>query len=84
MKNTSVRIDEATRERLDALATALDRSRSWLINDALKRYLEHHDWMAEAIEIAVEEADAGGDLVPHEEVMARLEARLEAARSGAD
>ncbi len=84
MKNTSVRIDEATRQRLDALATSLDRSRSWLINDALKRYLEQHEWMTEAIEIAVEEADQGGDFVPHDEVMAKLEAKIKAAGSGAD
>ena len=84
MKNTSVRIDEATRQRLDALAASLDRSRSWLINDALKRYIEQHDWMTEAIEIAVEEADEGSDFVSHDEVMAKLEARIKAAGSGAE
>lgn len=84
MKNTSVRIDEATRQRLDALAASLDRSRSWVINDALKRYLEQHEWMIKAIEMAIEEADSGGDFVPHDEVMAKLEARIKAAGSGAD
>ncbi len=84
MKNTSVRIDETTRVRLNTLAASLDRSRSWLINDALKRYLDQHEWMTEAIELAVEEADAGGDFVPHDEVMAKLEARIKAAGNGGD
>jgi predicted transcriptional regulator len=82
MKNTSVRIDDSTRERLDTLAAALDRSRSWLINDALKRYLDQNEWMTEAM--AVREADAGGPFVLHDEVMARTEAKIRAAKNGGD
>ncbi len=84
MKSTSVRIEDATAKGLDQLAQTLDRSRSWLINDALKQYLAQHDWMTEAIETALRDADAGGEFAAHDAVMARLDARLGATGPSED
>jgi predicted transcriptional regulator len=79
MRNISIRLDEATREKLDALAQSQDRSRSWVVNDAIQAYFEHQDWIVEAIKVGIADAEAGR-LVPHEEVMAELNDLIEAAR----
>ena len=71
MRSISIRLDQKTREKLDALAQSQDRSRSWVVNDAIQAYFEHQDWIVEAIKVGIADADAGR-LVQHEEVMASL------------
>ncbi len=71
MRSISIRLDQKTREKLDALAQSQDRSRSWVVNDAIQSYFEHQDWIVEAIKVGIADADAGR-LVQHEEVMASL------------
>jgi predicted transcriptional regulator len=51
----------------------MDRSRSWLVNEAVEQYLEHQDWMDLKTEEAIADIEADGKLVAHEDVMARLE-----------
>ena len=79
MRNISIRLDDITREKLDALAETQDRSRSWVVNDAIQAYFEHQDWIVEAIKVGIADAEAGR-LVPHEEVMADLNDLIEEAR----
>ena len=65
-------------QELDELAGAMDRSRSWVVTDALTRYLaEERHWM-EQIRRGIEELDRG-EGIPHEEVMAEMR-RMIAAR----
>jgi predicted transcriptional regulator len=40
----TVRLDPEKRHRLDALAQALDRDRSYVVNEAIDAYLAVHDW----------------------------------------
>jgi len=54
-----VRVEDNTRSALDALADALDRDRSYLVNEALDAYLETHRWQVEHIKQGLREADAG-------------------------
>ena len=54
--NLSLRIDDETRERLDQLAARSGRPRSSLIEDALKVYLDHEDWLTSQIELGREAA----------------------------
>ena len=56
--NLSLRIDDETRERLDRIAAQRGRNRSSLIEDALKVYLDHEDWLASQIELGREAAGA--------------------------
>ena len=58
MTTVTARIDEETRNRLDRLAQATDRSRSWLVADAVRRYVEEENWQVAAIEEGVRQADA--------------------------
>ena len=59
MTTVTARIDEETHSRLDHLAKATDRSRSWLVADAVRRYVEEESWQIAAIEEGVRQADAG-------------------------
>jgi predicted transcriptional regulator len=59
MATVTARVDEDTCGKLDKLAKATDRSRSWLIADALHRYIEEESWQIAAIEEGVRRADAG-------------------------
>ena len=66
-------------EALDAIATAMDRDRSYLLNEAVQLYLELHQWQIAEIQQGIQEADAG-DFASDEEV-AEVFARLTDAAS---
>jgi predicted transcriptional regulator len=53
----TVRTDSETATRLDKLASRLDRSRNYLVNQAIKEYLELHAWQIEKIQEGIEGAD---------------------------
>ncbi len=55
----TVRIEPETREALDAIATALDRDRSHVVNEALAAYVEMHRWQVRHIRQGLREAEAG-------------------------
>lgn len=55
----TLRIPEETRAKLDKLAQATHRSRSYLAEEAIVRYLELEAWQVGEIEQAIQEADRG-------------------------
>jgi len=67
----SLRVDAETAKRLDDLAEATDRSRSWLLENALDAYLETQAWQIARIEQGMAELKEGQS-VPHEDVAAWL------------
>jgi predicted transcriptional regulator len=85
MPSISVHVDEETFRQVAELAEHSDRSKSWVVADALKPYLEHRQWMIEETKKAMAEVRAGAELIPHDEVMAELDAYAGDAgtRSGA-
>ena len=40
----SVSVTPEKQQKLDAIASSLDRSRNWLVNQAIDNYLEIYDW----------------------------------------
>jgi predicted transcriptional regulator len=59
------------------LAASLDRPKAWIIEQAIITYLEEQSWQVQVITEALDEYRAGAaTLVPHEQVMERLEAKL--------
>ncbi|MBS1214236.1 MAG: putative transcriptional regulator [Proteobacteria bacterium] len=72
----TVRTDIETANRLDKLASRLDRSRNYLVNQAIKEYLDLHAWQIEKIQEGIEAADRGR-LIPHEDVMAEMDALIQ-------
>jgi predicted transcriptional regulator len=67
-RTASIRVDEEKLDRLDKLAESIDRPRSWLINQAIDRYLDEEEQFLAAVEEGIAAADRG-ELVPHEQVM---------------
>jgi predicted transcriptional regulator len=55
----TVRIDTQTREALDGIAAALDRDRSYVVNQALAAYVDTNHWQIEHIRQGLREAEAG-------------------------
>ena len=55
----SVRLELGQRKALDSIAKVLDRDRSYVINEAVKNYLELHAWQIAHIEEGIRQADAG-------------------------
>ena len=63
----SVRLENAIKERLELLANATDRSKSFLAAEAIREYVENNEWQIREIQLALKEADAG-DFASAEEV----------------
>ena len=74
-----IRIPQGMREELDQLATTMDRSRNWLVAEAIEQYLDIQRWQVDLIRERFAEAESGSStFIPHEEVMRRQEERLKA------
>lgn len=63
----SFRIDSDKVGALDQLAEAMDRDRSYLLNEAVEAYLDVQQWQMEHIKASIQQADAG-KLIDHEQV----------------
>lgn len=77
-KTTTVRMESRTLKRVDGLANAMSRSRAWVINQAVERYLDYEEWFVGEVKQALKEAEAG-QVIDHETVVKRWE-RKRAAR----
>jgi predicted transcriptional regulator len=71
-KITTVRMEGRTLKRVDGLANAMSRSRAWVINQAVERFLDYEEWFVGEVKQALKEAEAG-QLVGHEAVVKRWE-----------
>jgi predicted transcriptional regulator len=76
----TVLISPEKQRQLDALAQVLDRSRNWVVSDAIDQYLDVQAWQIAQIQHGVAEAEE--ELVPHEEVSAEARAKIRKARDG--
>ncbi|MDO9282828.1 MAG: hypothetical protein Q7T88_10655 [Methylotenera sp.] len=55
----TLRLNVDTKNKLDRLANATHRSKSFLAAEAISRYLELEAWQIAEIELSIKEADAG-------------------------
>lgn len=53
------RTEVKTRERLDQIAQAMDRDRSYILNQAINTYLDIYNWQIEHIEAGQKQAHNG-------------------------
>ena len=74
----TLRLDAATRKRLDRLAKATDRSRAALAAEAIRQFVEINEWQIAAIREGVREADRG-QFIDHARLKAKWEKKLAAA-----
>jgi len=70
-KTISFRADADKIDALDSLAAAQDRSRSYLINEAITNYVELHAYQDALVRKGMDEMRKGR-VVSHEEVAKRL------------
>jgi predicted transcriptional regulator len=68
-QTVSFRLETAKVAALDALATTMDRDRTYLLDEAVEAYLEIHQWQLKEIEAGIAEADAG-QVIDHRKVKA--------------
>jgi predicted transcriptional regulator len=72
----TVRTDPEIAAKIAALAQVMDRSRNWVIEEALKQYIETQAWQIEGIKHA-QAALARGEGIPFETVMDEMAALIE-------
>ena len=77
MKATTIRIDDKMLGRVDGLAKALSRSRSWVINQAIDRFLDYEEWYIKEVKDGLAEVKRG-------EIAADKEAEAKFRKWGAD
>jgi len=58
--NVTVRMPVKTQKKLDQIAAEVDRSRNWLINEAIEQYLEVYDWQEKRIRERLKKAESAG------------------------
>ncbi|MDL1979804.1 MAG: CopG family ribbon-helix-helix protein [Deltaproteobacteria bacterium] len=71
MKATTVRIDDDVLWRIDGLANTLSRSRSWVINQAIERFLAYEEWYVREVKDGLKEVERG-EIATDDEVAARF------------
>ena len=71
MKVTTVRIHDNVLDRIDGLAKTLSRSRSWIINQAIDRFLAYEEWFVQEVKDGLVEIDRG-EIAAHEDVIAKF------------
>jgi predicted transcriptional regulator len=75
----TVRAAKEVVDEIDALAAAMDRSRNYIVNQALRQYLEANAWQVERIKEGLVAAREG-HVRPAEEVFTGIAAKHNWAR----
>jgi RHH-type transcriptional regulator, rel operon repressor / antitoxin RelB len=55
----TIRVDRKTKVRLEKLAKAIDRTKSYVAAEAIRTYIDLNKWQITEIKAALAEADAG-------------------------
>jgi len=58
-KTTTTRMGARTLKRVDSIARAMSRSRAWVINEAVERYLDYEEWFVDEDVEGLKEAASG-------------------------
>lgn len=69
----TIRTDPELVDKVAALAVAMDRTRNWVVEDAVRQYVESQAWQVDGIEDAMASLDRG-EGIDHDNVMAEMEA----------
>ena len=71
MKTTTVRLEDSVIGRVDQLATEISRSRSWVIKQAIEKFLDYEEWFVKEVKDGLKEVEKG-DIASDAEVADRL------------
>ncbi len=75
-KSITIRTEPEIVDKLSALAESMDRSRNWVIEDALKQYIEQQARYVEGVEQAKASLERG-EGIAHEDLMAEMDDLIE-------
>ena len=70
----TARVDEETLALVDRVSKAHNRSRAWFVARAVSEAARKEAEFLDFVQIGIDSADRG-ELIPHEEVFARIKAR---------
>lgn len=70
----TVRTDKRTVSAIDALAGAMDRSRNYVVNQAIQQYLDANGWQVQRIREGLADARAGR-VAPADDVISEIAAK---------
>jgi predicted transcriptional regulator len=71
MKATTIRINDDMLGRIDCLANTLTRSRSWVINQAIERFIDYEEWFVQEVKDGLREIEQG-EIATDDEVTAKF------------
>jgi len=71
MKATTIRMDDTVLDRVDSMAKSINRSRTWVINQAVERFLSYEEWFVQEVQSGIDEA-ANGEIASPEKVEERF------------
>lgn len=71
MKSTTVRMADTLLRRVDGIAESLNRPRSWIINQALERFVDYEEWYIQEVESGLAELNRG-EVAADKEVVDRF------------
>lgn len=74
----TARIDPALDAAISRIAESQGRSKSAIIAEALESYASYDAWVRAQVQEGLDQANAG-ELIPHDEVMAKMDAIIDAA-----
>ncbi|MBT3183198.1 MAG: ribbon-helix-helix protein, CopG family [Nitrospina sp.] len=66
--NVTVRVSSDTQKKLDHVAASFDRSRNWLINEAIESYLDIYEWQEKRVTERLKKAEKGGKFLNSDQV----------------
>ena len=68
----TIRVDRRTKNRLEKLAKAMDRTKSYVAAEAIRAYIDLNEWQIAEIKAGIKEANAG-DFAAADEVQAVIQ-----------
>lgn len=71
--NVTVRMPVKIQKKLDQIAAGVDRSRNWIINEAVEQYLEVYEWQEQRIRERLKKAEKGAKFFSKAEVASVVE-----------
>jgi len=81
----TIRLPAATKEKLERLAEATERSKAYLAAKAIEEFLAAQEWQVQAIRDAARAADSiQARFVEHEAVARRLDLKMRRSRGKKD
>jgi predicted transcriptional regulator len=66
--NVTVRVSAKTQKKLDDVAANMDRSRNWIVNEAIESYLNIYEWQEKRIKERLKKSEKGGKFYKSDQV----------------